>query len=89
MYHIEFDAVAIFRKEDSIMPVQPCTANGKSGYRWGEKGKCYTGEDAKKKAEKQGAAIKTSKVTTPSGIRAEGYSDWKPRKKRLDEAGKW
>ena len=43
------------------MPVQRCTENGKSGYRWGSKGKCYTGPDAKQKAAKQGRAIETNK----------------------------
>jgi len=43
------------------MPVQRCTSNGKSGYRWGTKGKCYTGPGAKKKAIKQGVAIEGPK----------------------------
>jgi len=38
-------------------PVQSCEINGKMGYKWGESGKCYTGHDAKEKAEKQGKAI--------------------------------
>lgn len=40
------------------MPVEKCTSNGKSGYRWGKQGKCYTGSGAKAKAAKQGRAIK-------------------------------
>jgi hypothetical protein len=43
------------------MPVQQCTSDGKSGYRWGEKGKCYTGPGAKKKAIKQGIKIEGPK----------------------------
>ena len=39
------------------MPLKKCTENQKSGYKWGDKGKCYTGPDAKKKAIKQGVAI--------------------------------
>jgi len=39
------------------MPVQRCTENGKPGWRWGEHGKCYTGPDAKAKANAQGAKI--------------------------------
>lgn len=44
------------------MPVHACKLNGKSGYQWGSKGKCYTYTDeagrkrAKIKAIKQGAA---------------------------------
>lgn len=38
------------------MPVQKCQVNGTSGYKWGEHGKCYTGSDAKEKAEAQGRA---------------------------------
>lgn len=36
------------------MPLENCSVNGKSGWRWGKSGKCYTGDDAKKKAIKQG-----------------------------------
>jgi hypothetical protein len=39
------------------MPVQRCQSNGKKGWKYGSKGKCYTGPDAKEKAEKQGRAI--------------------------------
>jgi len=47
------------------MPVRRCFQNGKSGYQWGESGKCYTyksGDEesqsrAKAKAEEQGRAI--------------------------------
>lgn len=42
------------------MPVQRCTKNGKSGWKWGSNGKCYVGNGAKAKAAKQGAAIKAS-----------------------------
>jgi len=38
------------------MPIQSCSANGTSGFRWGNSGKCYTGPGAKKKAIKQGYA---------------------------------
>ena len=36
-----------------------CSKDGKSGWKFGESGHCYTGPDAKKKAVKQGAAIKS------------------------------
>ena len=39
------------------MPVKKC---GKSGKKYGSKGKCYTGKGAKKKATKQGRAVKRS-----------------------------
>lgn len=41
------------------MPLMRCTSNGKSGWKFGKSGKCYTGPGAKKKAAKQGAAIKS------------------------------
>lgn len=39
------------------MPVKPCTQNGKSGHKWGDSGKCYTGPGSRQKAIKQGQAI--------------------------------
>jgi len=39
------------------MPIQKCQSKGKSGYKYGESGKCYVGKEAKKKAIKQGLAI--------------------------------
>jgi acetyl-CoA carboxylase carboxyltransferase component len=51
------------------MPAQRCQKDGKSGWRWGSAGKCYTGRGAKAKAEKQGAAIEAqmekSKMSNP------------------------
>ena len=38
------------------MPTKKCTSKGKSGAKWGNKGKCYTGKGAKKKANKQARA---------------------------------
>lgn len=38
------------------MPIKPCKENGKSGYKWGDHGKCYPGEEGKVKAQKQSAA---------------------------------
>jgi len=43
------------------MPVQKCKKDGKSGHKYGSSGKCYTGSDSKKKAAKQGRAIKARK----------------------------
>lgn len=42
------------------MPVQRCQKNGKKGWKWGKSGKCYTGANAKAKAEEQGRAVKAS-----------------------------
>lgn len=39
------------------MPLKRCSKNGKSGWKWGNHGACYTGKDGKKKAIKQGIAI--------------------------------
>ena len=39
------------------MPLQKCVVDGKNGWQWGSEGKCYTGNDAKKQAVKQGIAI--------------------------------
>lgn len=40
------------------MPVRKV---GKSGYKWGSKGKLYKGKGAKEKALRQGRAIKSKK----------------------------
>ena len=42
------------------MPLKKCTVDGKSGWKWGDSGKCYTGPDAKEKALEQGRAIKAN-----------------------------
>jgi len=42
------------------MPVQRCSRSGKSGFKFGSSGKCYTGPGAKSKAKRQGRAIKSS-----------------------------
>ena len=38
------------------MPVKKCRTKGKTGYKWGNSGKCYTGKGAKAKAARQGRA---------------------------------
>lgn len=35
---------------------------GKSGHKWGDEGKCYTGPGSKAKAAKQGHAIKAQQA---------------------------
>ena len=39
------------------MPLKRCYENKKLGWKWGTKGKCYTGKDAKEKAIEQMKAI--------------------------------
>jgi len=41
------------------MPILKCQKEGKSGFKFGESGKCFTGPGAREKARKQGAAIKS------------------------------
>ena len=43
------------------MPLMRCSENGKSGWKWGDSGKCYTSEDGKELATKQGQAIEANK----------------------------
>lgn len=43
------------------MPLTRCSNNGKSGWKWGNEGHCYTGPGAKKKAIAQGIAIEGPK----------------------------
>lgn len=42
------------------MPIQRCSNGDKSGFRYGNSGRCYTGPGAKKKAQKQAVAINLS-----------------------------
>ena len=67
------------------MPLQKCVVDGKKGWQWGSKGKCYTGRDAKKQAVKQGIAIegpaKFSEKAREAGIELsqeeiEAVADW-------------
>jgi hypothetical protein len=43
------------------MPIVKCIVKGKSGHKFGETGKCYTGKGSKNKASMQAKAIKSSK----------------------------
>lgn len=47
------------------MPVQKCTKDGKSGFKYGSTGKCYMGKEAKKKAIKQGLVVARSQGRKP------------------------
>lgn len=42
------------------MPTKPCKRKGKSGLKFGDSGKCYTGKDKKSKVARQRRAIKSS-----------------------------
>mgnify|MGYP003142542776 CR=1 FL=1 len=39
------------------MPLKRCSSDNNSGWKWGDSGKCYTGQDGKKKAIQQGISI--------------------------------
>ena len=43
------------------MPLMRCQENGKSGWKWGSEGHCYSGPGGKGKAKKQGRAIERNK----------------------------
>jgi len=38
------------------MPIMSCSSGGKSGYKWGNSGHCYTGPNARARAAAQAAA---------------------------------
>ena len=44
------------------MPIQKCRKKGKSGWKFGKTGFCYTGKNALEKAKRQGRAIKRSQM---------------------------
>ena len=39
------------------MPLKKCSEDQKSGWKWGDSGKCYTGPEGNKKAIRQGISI--------------------------------
>jgi hypothetical protein len=43
------------------MPIKQCQINGKSGWKWGDVGTCYTGPKGKKRAIAQAIAIISAK----------------------------
>lgn len=46
------------------MPIKSCSSNSKSGKKYGDSGKCYTGKGALAKAERQRTAIKASQTAS-------------------------
>jgi len=53
------------------VPVERCTSNGQPGFRWGSQGRCYTGEGARARAERQGRAVEANKRRPTYGRVAE------------------
>lgn len=51
------------------MPVKKCSSHGKSGHKYGDRGKCYTGKGSTAKAARQGRAIKASQARRGKGKR--------------------
>ena len=59
------------------MPLKTCTIDNKSGYKWGNEGKCYTGPEGKKKAIKQGLVIEGPEKFSQKAL--EEISDYEER----------
>ena len=59
------------------MPLKKCTEDQKSGYKWGNEGKCYTGPEGKKKAIKQGLVIEGPEKFSQKAL--EVISDYEER----------
>ena len=59
------------------MPLKRCTTDNKSGYKWGNEGKCYTGPEGKKKAIKQGLVIEGPAKFSQKAV--EEMSDYEER----------
>ena len=61
------------------MPIKECQINGKSGWKYGDKGTCYTGPNGKKKAIAQAIAIVSANpkdiVNLASGKVSVDYDD--------------
>lgn len=58
------------------MPLKKCQTEGDPGWRWGDSGKCYVGEDAKQKALRQGRAIEIQKNLSKAAEVATGERKW-------------
>ncbi len=50
------------------MPIMRCQIKGKSGWKFGKSGKCYTGPQGKAKAAAQGRAIKARQSDVIDGV---------------------
>jgi len=56
------------------MPLKKCSSDGKSGWKWGDSGHCYTGPGGKNKAIRQGVAIEGPDKFASKAVE-EGWSD--------------
>lgn len=54
------------------MPLQPCEVNGKSGWRWGRKGKCFIYNPNDERSEKRAKSRAKAEASKPKTY---GYSD--------------
>ena len=64
------------------MPLTQCQTNGKSGWKWGNSGKCYPGKSGKKKAILQAVAISGGK--TPPELKKAAKQKAKARRARQE-----
>ena len=46
------------------MPLMRCKVKNKRGWKWGKSGKCYTGTSARRRALRQGRAIRGKHEST-------------------------
>ncbi len=51
------------------MPVKRCTKNGRQGWKWGERGTCYVGTYAKRRAEQDGDPVRAVDLVPPKSVR--------------------
>lgn len=73
------------------MPILECQSEGKSGHKFGESGKCFTGSGSRAKAARQGRAIKARQAATGRKVAEEraaqfgktGHLPGKKRRRRM------
>ena len=54
------------------MPLQRCEVRGRSGWRWGSKGKCYTYNENDERSERRAKSRAKAEASKP---KAANYSD--------------
>ena len=67
------------------MPIKKCSKDGKSGVKWGDSGKCYTGKGARRKAARQAAAAYASGYKKESHELQEEIDEFFERAKNTQE----
>lgn len=67
------------------MPVKKCKKDGKSGYKWGDSGACFTGSGGRERARKQGIAIESSKNKKSKGSKHGGKEKTKEKVEEKDK----